>query len=154
MFMGLFHIAGTEPDTPNLVSCLRSNNSLITTGSSHTVIHFREAGSINRITVLDMSAPVTDRFQKMLRVCSIDYCSPSEVLVDAWNKGIAETLEISNCAEFSNVYFWLNTCHNFASQAVLVANLLPVQFKVLVLTFKTMHGMEPGYLRDHLSSIS
>lgn len=29
-----------------------------------------------------------------------------------------------------------------------------MQFKMLVFTFKAVHGMEPGYLRVHLSSIT
>ncbi|KAM6455405.1 protocadherin alpha-5-like isoform 1-T1 [Liasis olivaceus] len=29
-----------------------------------------------------------------------------------------------------------------------------VQFKVLVMTYKALHGMEPGYLRDHLSPLT
>lgn len=41
----------------------------------------------------------------------------------------------------------------FAPQAVLVATLLPGQFKVLVLILKALHGIGPGYLKDHFPPV-
>lgn len=48
------------------------------------------------------------------------------------------------CKLQCHVCFWQNTCYTSA------ASFFCIQFKVLVFTFKALHGIGPGYLRDHL----
>lgn len=53
---------------------------------------------------------------------------------------------------YGQLSLWLSV--TTATQAILAPAGFWMQFKVLIIAYKTLHGIGPGYLRDHLSTIA
>lgn len=87
-----------------------------------------------------------------LVILRLDYCNM--VYMGFPLKPIQKNLLVQNAAVQAVMGMYVCPCNTSAAQAALLPVCFQMQFKVLVIIYKIVHGIRSGYLRNHLSPIT